>query len=87
MAAPTDDTPFPGAPGGPYVDGFNVTPNDSVDLAKVTNAIHVGTAGNLHCITSKGTEITFAITAGWHKIRLHRIYSTSTTAAGISGWV
>lgn len=87
MAAPIDDTPFPGAPAGPYVDGFAVTPNDSADLPRVTNAIHVGTAGNLRCITAKGSDITIAVTAGWHRIRLTRILSTSTTAAGISGWV
>lgn len=87
MAAPTDDTPFPGAPAGPYVDGFPVTPNDSADLPKVTNAIHIGTAGNLRAVTAKGTELTVAMTAGWHRIRLLKIFSTNTTAAGISGWV
>lgn len=82
-----DDFPFPGAPGGPYIDGWPVTPNDSVDLEQVTNAIHVGTAGNLRCITARGRDIVVAVTAGWHRIRVTRIFSTSTTAAGISGWV
>lgn len=82
-----DDFPFPGSPEGPYIDGFPITPNDSADLEQMTNAIHVGTAGNIRVLTQRGRDAIFAVTAGWHRIRVSKVFSTNTTAAGISGWV
>lgn len=65
-----------------------VTPSDSADLAYVSRAFHVGTAGDVTVTTLSGEKVTITgATAGWHPIRVTRIWATGTTATGITvGW-
>ena len=70
----------------PLTGAISVTPDDATDLTTVSRAILVGTAGNIALTTLGGQTVTVAFTAGWHPVRLTRIWSTGTTAAGISAW-
>lgn len=65
-----------------------VTPSDASDLSFMTRGVHVGTAGDLKVTTAGGqTVVITGATAGWHPIRVSRIWSTGTTASGITaGW-
>lgn len=69
----------------PAEHGTPVTPNDSTNLTIQPRAISIATAGNVHMIIG-GSEITVALPAGLFPIRPTRIYSTDTTATGISAW-
>lgn len=61
-----------------------VSPNDSVDLPVVSRAIYIGSTGDLHVTLLSGEVITFKnMLAGWHRIRVSRIWSTNTTASDI----
>lgn len=62
------------------------TGSDSTDLSFVTRAIHVGVAGNIKFTTVGGDTVTAAFTAGWHPIRLTRVWTTSLTATGVAAW-
>lgn len=65
---------------------YAVTPSDTVDLAQgATVGIYVGGSGDVVCITSGGTTITFtALSSGMiHPIAATRIKATGTTATGI----
>lgn len=65
-----------------------ITPDDNADLAITpTEYISVGVAGDVQLDTEYGDTITVWLAAGMlHKIRATRIYSTSTTATGITAW-
>lgn len=68
----------------PAVNAVAVTPNDSTDLAQVSRALWVGTAGDLRVIMAGGQTVTFPdMAVGWHPLRVSRVLSTSTTASGI----
>lgn len=61
-----------------------VTPADGEDLAFVTRAIYVGTAGAVALVTLGGQSLTTPeLAQGWHPIRATRILATGTTATGI----
>jgi len=71
--------------------GFGWTPtlSDTADQPMETRCILVGVAGNIRCemydpTTQKRTAITLACQAGYNPIKTWRIYSTSTTATGIT---
>ena len=85
MAA--EDTFASSSPGlsGPGVHNFSITPDDGNDLAYVTRAIYIKTGGNLHYMTLGGEEITHPFDAGWHPLRITRIYATGTTASDMLG--
>lgn len=89
MAITDAHAPFAGAPDGPYLDGFAVTPTDSVDLAQLTTALYIGGAGTLRIITQKGTTLNFAaVPAGTTiRIRAKQVHSTGTSATSIVGLV
>lgn len=68
----------------PATDGEAVTPSDTLDLSKVSRALYVGTGGTLKVTLASGTDLTFgAIAAGWHPLRVSRVWSTGTTASDI----
>lgn len=71
----------------PAEDQYDITPNDAVDLPKVTRGIYVGTSGNLKFTSAKGTTTTYYnLAAGvQHSMRVSRVWSTGTTAANIVG--
>jgi hypothetical protein len=61
-----------------------VTPSDSVDLPEFTTALYVGGSGDLRVTMMDGEIVTFtAAPAGWHPIRVRRVWSSGTTAASI----
>lgn len=63
-----------------------VTPNDAVDLSTATRAIFVGTAGDLRVTLVGGSIVTFPNAgAGWHPLRVSRVWATGTTASDIVG--
>lgn len=64
-----------------------ITPSDSADVAYVTRAVYLNIGGDLKVTTLGGETVTMPLGAGWHPIRLTRIWATGTTATGIvAGW-
>lgn len=62
-----------------------ITPNDSADLAQVpTRGVMVATGGALHVIDGNGNEVTVTVPAGVLPISIRRVYSTGTTATGLT---
>jgi hypothetical protein len=75
-------------PGGPYSSGFAITPADGAELERVTSAIHVGSAGALHVLLEDGTELTLAaMPVGIHRLRIRKVFATSTVASSLVGLV
>lgn len=74
---------------GPAFHGFAVTPNDGAELAEITRALYVGTAGALHVLLASGADVTFAGVAGGTilPIRVRKVLSTGTTGSSIVGLV
>lgn len=69
----------------PAEDYVAVTPDDGAELGFVTRAVHLGTAGVLRVLNRAGVERTTAIlTAGWHPLRVRKIFQTGTTAGEIT---
>lgn len=67
-----------------FQDAADISPNDTVDLARPCNAIFVGTAGNIVLKTFAGTTMTFlAVPVGEFRVSAKRVYTTNTTAAGL----
>jgi hypothetical protein len=63
--------------------------SDGVDLPFLPRAIHVSVAGlvKMHVGTqTPNVVITLTLEAGWHPISPTRIWSTTTTATGITAW-
>lgn len=73
----------------PCIDGFAITPSDTVDCAAVTRKVYVGGAGALTVITKAGTTLTFAaVPAGTTiDLRISRVMATGTVATSIVGLV
>jgi hypothetical protein len=70
----------------PIENAATVTPDDANDLADTTRALFVGTGGNLRVTLVSGDIVTFPNAgAGWHPLRVNRIWSTGTTATDIVG--
>lgn len=69
----------------PARDGFEIVPNDTADLSKVTRAVHVGTGGALRVTLISGAEVTLAgLSAGTLvPIRAERVHATGTTAGDL----
>jgi len=68
-----------------YDDAAPVTPNDSTDLTGgATRAINVTGAGNVKVTMRSGSTVVLAVAAGETRISVKRIWSTSTTATGIT---
>lgn len=62
----------------------NVTPNDANDLPVASRALNVATAGSVRVTTVGGDTGDVYIAAGVpFPVRVTRVWSTGTTAAGI----
>jgi uncharacterized membrane-anchored protein len=84
MAA-IDTYGYSGGVEGPADNLAAVTLDDSNDLSYVTKAVHVGTAGDLKVTTVTGLDVVIkGAAAGWHRIRVKRIWSTGTAAADVT---
>lgn len=66
-----------------------VTPSDTDDLAKISRAIVIGTAGTLK-VTTRGdlqnaaATVTLTVPVGVLPIRVSRVFATGTSATGIT---
>ena len=61
-----------------------VNPNNSADLPAATTPIFIGGSGNLRVTMLGGELVTFTgLPAGWHPIRVTRVWATNTTATNI----
>jgi hypothetical protein len=76
-----------GSPDGPYIDGFAVTPSDTVDLAEMASALYIGGAGSgaLRITTARGNTLNFAgLTANTVlRVKARRVHSTGTNVTSI----
>lgn len=70
---------------GPAVDGFAVTPSDTVDFPRSARALYVGTAGDVALVTLRGNTLTYVDVKGYIFQGCNRVMSTGTTAANIVG--
>jgi hypothetical protein len=67
----------------------DVVKSDANDLPFLPRAIHVSVAGlvKMHVgVTTPNVVITVTLEAGWHPISPTRIWSSTTTATGITAW-
>jgi hypothetical protein len=64
---------------------YPFTPSDSADIPGGTSsAIYIAVAGALHVTTASGQNVvTPSLIAGWHPIRVTRVWATGTTATGL----
>ena len=69
---------------GPLSYAAEITPDDDADIATVSRALWIGTAGDLTVTMRQGQQVTFAnLTVGWHPLRVSRVWATGTTASDI----
>lgn len=77
------------APGltGPVTGGFDVTPNDGVDLGTLPRALMVTAGGDVAVVLQDGSSLTLpGLAVGViYPVRPARILATGTTATGIKG--
>jgi len=68
----------------PYTHAAAVTPHDTNELAYITRALYVGTAGALKVVTADGDTVTFGnVAVGELRIRVKQVFSTGTVASNI----
>ena len=69
----------------PAKDGFEIVPNDGVDLPRVTRAVHVGTGGAVRVTLLHGATVTLTglSNGALLPIRALRVHATGTTAGGL----
>lgn len=72
------------SPGENFLD-IDTDKSDTVDLTNATRAIYINVAGNLKFTSVGGQTLTRPFGAGWHPIRAVRVFSTGTTATGLTG--
>lgn len=67
--------------------GAAIVPSDSEPLAKVTRAVYVGGAGNLHVVLLSGDTVTLigALPGVIYPLRVEKVLATGTTATGLVG--
>jgi hypothetical protein len=72
----------------PAAIAFAITPSDGNDLTIYTRGLMVNVAGNVVVdFVTSGTSITLTLLAGIvYPFHVKRVYSTSTTATGITGF-
>jgi hypothetical protein len=72
----------------PATQGYEVTPNDSVDLAPHARSLLIGTGGDLKITTKGGQDITFPVLTGQYVLfQVSRVWATGTTATDIISMV
>ena len=66
---------------------FLITPSDSSDIpGGLSSAIYIAVTGTLQVTDQRGVIIALPnMIAGWHPIRISRVWATNTTATGIVG--
>jgi len=71
----------------PATSGFDIIPNDVVDLLEVTRALYVGIAGDVRVTFVSGATVTFGnVNAGTIlPVRAVRVHATGTTASSLVG--
>lgn len=71
----------------PALDGFAITPSDTVNNNAWARAVYVGVAGNVVLVTPSGTVLTFVgCTAGMVlPVAFGRVNATNTTATNLIG--
>lgn len=71
----------------PGLDGFSISPSDSINFATPCRGIYVGVTGDIVIITPAGTLLTFVgVLAGTIlPICAIRVNSTNTTASSLVG--
>ena len=63
-----------------------VTPDDTTDLSHLTRALYLGVGGTVKLSLEDGTSVTFtSMAAGWHPVRVARVWATGTSATDIMG--
>lgn len=68
----------------PYNVWVAVTPSDSVDLPRLTEAVYAGSNGTIQAVSQDGTVVAFHCTTGVIiPIQAKRVNNTSTTANNI----
>lgn len=73
-------------PQDPAVSVFEITPDDTADLAHVTTSLNVATPGQVRVTTLDGAVSDISVVPGQaFPIRARRIWLTGTTATGIRG--
>lgn len=73
----------------PYEGGFDVTPNDSTDLATWARGLWIDGAGTIKVTMANDTAVTLTIPAAGFELkgyRIRRVWSTGTTATGIKAF-
>jgi hypothetical protein len=71
---------------GPFVNGVAVVPSDTVDLANVSLALHVGVGGTLSLnLLGTGAAVSFTCVAGeLLPVRATRVLAAGTSASAIT---
>ncbi len=71
----------------PIEEMVDITPNDSVDLARPIRSIYVGVSGDVKVNDLVGgTHVIVGLAAGvWHPCCATRVFATDTTATDILG--
>ena len=73
----------------PICGGFDIVPDDVVDLPNVTRALVLASGGDVSVVLKNGHAITLrGLTAGViYPVRASRVLVTGTTAAGLKGLI
>ncbi|MDE1131271.1 MAG: hypothetical protein OSA49_06875 [Ascidiaceihabitans sp.] len=73
----------------PICGGFDIAPDDVVDLPNVTRAIVLASGGDVSVVLKNGDAITLpGLTAGViYPVRVSRVLVTGTTATGLKGLI
>lgn len=73
------------AEGKPAVDLVPITPNDSTDIAPCQGLL-IAIGGDIKITTIAGNDRTLTVPAGHVIVQCTRVWSTGTTATGISAY-
>lgn len=71
----------------PADDYFPITPADGADLSVTVRALVIAVGGDVKVTKPNGDAVTLTLPAGATPIRVVRVWSTGTTATGITGLV
>lgn len=63
----------------PARDGYVVTPNDGANLPTPARAMWAHAAGDIHFLTTFGTELTLPVSAGLVPWGASKVFATGTT--------
>ena len=65
----------------PVEDVVPITLSDSADIAAGSRALYLPVAGTVKATMKNGNARTIDLTAGWHPIRVTRVWLTGTTSS------